>query len=69
MPSGPAVALPLTRIPQSVLALALAEGRGHVRRWQWPHPQSWREAYAVILTMLVGFLGVAYALDWLRGIL
>ena len=39
------------------------------RRWQWPHPQSWAEAYAVIGGLLVGFLAVAYALDWVRQML
>jgi len=39
------------------------------RPWQWPHPQSWREVYAVIVTMLVGFLGLAFLLDWLRQVL
>ena len=34
--------------------------------WQWPHPQSWGEVYAVITGLLVGFLAVAYALDWLK---
>ena len=38
------------------------------RRWQWPHPQSWREVYAVIIGLLVGFLTVAYALDWLKQV-
>jgi len=49
--------------------LALAEGAANVRpfrRWEWPHPQSWREVYAVILAMLLGFLALAYVLDWLR---
>ena len=36
------------------------------RPWQWPHPQSWREVYAVITGLLLGFLAVAYALDWLK---
>ena len=37
-----------------------------LRPWQWPRPRSWREVYAVILTMLAGFLALAYVLDWLK---
>ena len=33
------------------------------RPWQWPHPRSWREVYAVITAFLLGFLALAYALD------
>jgi len=39
------------------------------RRWRWPHPRSWCEVYAVIIVLLVGFLAVAYALDWLKQML
>ena len=46
-----------------------AVGGGVMRPWQWPRPRSWREVYAVILGLLVGFLAVAYALDWLKGVL
>jgi len=37
--------------------------------WTWPYPQSWRQVYAVITTMLLGFLALAYLLDWLKGLL
>jgi len=37
-----------------------------MRPWRWPHPRSWCEVYAVILTMLVGFLAMAFLLDWLN---
>ena len=37
--------------------------------WRWPWPQTWGQVYAVILSMLLGFLAVAYALDWLRRVL
>lgn len=37
--------------------------------WQWPHPQTWAEVYAVIIGLLVGFLAVVYALDWLNQVL
>lgn len=40
-----------------------------MRRWQWPRPRSWGEGYAVIMGLVVGFLAVAYALDWLKSIL
>ena len=36
------------------------------RRWQWPHARSWRQVYAVIIGLLLGFLALAYALDWLK---
>lgn len=39
------------------------------RPWQLPHPESWCEIYAVILTMLVGFLAVAFLLDWLKDMI
>ena len=39
------------------------------RPWQWPHPQSWSEAYAVIIGLLLGFLALAYILDWLKQVL
>ena len=31
--------------------------------WRWSHPRSWREVYAVIISLLLGFLAVAYT--WL----
>ncbi len=37
--------------------------------WQWPHPRSWREVYAKIMGLLLGFLAVAYLLDWLKGVI
>lgn len=40
-----------------------------LRRWQWPHPQTWGEVYAVILGLLVTFLAVAYALDRRKQVL
>ena len=39
------------------------------RPWRPPWPQTWGQVYAVIITMLVGFLAVAYALDWLKQVL
>jgi len=39
------------------------------RPWQWPHPRSWREVYAVIIGLLLGFLALAYALDFLKQVL
>lgn len=39
------------------------------RPWTWPYPQTWRQVYAVITTMLLGFLAVAYLLDWLKGLI
>lgn len=39
------------------------------RRWRWPWPRSWREVYAVIIGLLLGFLAVAYGLDWVKQVL
>ena len=36
------------------------------RRWRWPHPRSWREVFAVIICLLLGFLAVAFLADWLK---
>jgi len=37
--------------------------------WRWPHPRSWREVYAVIIGLLLGFLAAVFLADWLGGIL
>ena len=34
--------------------------------WQWPHPRTWCEVYAVIIGLDLAFLAVAYALDGLK---
>jgi len=38
------------------------------RLWLWLPPQTWPETFAVIYTMLIGFLAAAYLLDWLKGV-
>ena len=37
--------------------------------WRWPHPRSWCEVYGVIIGLLLGFLALAFLLDWLGGVL
>ncbi len=37
-----------------------------MKQWRWPHPQSWREVYALLIGLLVAFLAVAYVLAWLK---
>ena len=39
------------------------------RPWQWPYPQTWGQVYRDIALLLLGFLAVAYALDWLERVL
>lgn len=39
------------------------------RPWQWPHPRSWTEAYAVIIGLDLAFLALAFLLDWLKQML
>ena len=35
----------------------------------WLPPQTWPEAFAVIIGLDIAFLGVAFLLDWLYGLL
>ena len=40
-----------------------------MKPWCWPHPRSWREVYAVIIGLLLGFEAAVYDLDGLRQVL
>ena len=37
--------------------------------WRWPWPQTCGQVYAVILTMLLGFMAAAFLLDGLKQVL
>lgn len=37
--------------------------------WSCPYPQSWSQVYRDIAALLLGFLAVAYLLDWLKAVL
>ena len=37
--------------------------------WGWPWPQTWGQVFGVLAALLLGFLAMAYALDWLRWVL
>ncbi|HUV93606.1 MAG TPA: hypothetical protein VMX14_02080 [Anaerolineae bacterium] len=42
---------------------------GKGSRWRRPHPRNWREVYGFLAILLLGFLALAYVLDWLKGVL
>jgi len=39
------------------------------RPWQWPYPQTWSQVFRDIAALLLGFLALAYLLDWLEQVL
>lgn len=38
-------------------------------KWTWPWPQTWGQVFGTLALLLVGFLAVAYLVDWLAAVL